>query len=109
MDALHLQVAIALGQSVFLWNAATGSIAELPACREADDHVTSVSWAADGKHIAVGTDSATVQIWDAGRSKQIRSLKGHAARVGALAWNNTTLSSGSRDSSIINHDVRCDL
>lgn len=99
-------MAIALEASVFLWNAGTGSIAELPACRDEDDHVTSVSWAADGKHIAVGTASSVVQIWDVARSKQIRALKGHAARVGALAWNNTTLSSGSRDSSIINHDVR---
>jgi len=54
----------------------------------------------------VGTASATVQIWDASRGKQIRALKGHAARVSALAWNKNTLSSGGRDSVIINHDVR---
>ena len=55
----------------------------------------------------MGTASATVQIWDAERCKQIRSLKGHASRVSALAWNKTTLSSGGRDSVILNHDVRC--
>lgn len=49
-----------------------------------------------------------VQIWDVGRMKQIRALKGHSARVSALAWSGTTLSSGGRDSNIINHDVRCD-
>lgn len=38
---------------------------------------------------------------------QVRSLKGHAARVSALSWNRTTLSSGGRDSLILNHDVRC--
>ncbi len=48
-----------------------------------------------------------VQIWDVGRMKQIRALKGHSARVSALAWSGTTLSSGGRDSNIINHDVRC--
>lgn len=47
------------------------------------------------------------QIWDVGRMKQIRALKGHSARVSALAWSGTTLSSGGRDSNIINHDVRC--
>ncbi len=47
-----------------------------------------------------------VQIWDVGRMKQIRALKGHSARVSALAWSGTTLSSGGRDSNIINHDVR---
>ena len=50
---------------------------------------------------------AAAQIWDVARHKQIRSLRGHSARVGALSWNHSTLSSGSRDSSIINHDVRC--
>ena len=54
----------------------------------------------------MGTASATVQIWDAERCKQIRSLKGHASRVSALAWNKSTLSSGGRDSVILNHDVR---
>ena len=39
--------------------------------------------------------------------KQVRALKGHSARVSALAWSGTTLSSGGRDSNIINHDVRC--
>lgn len=76
-------------------------------CLEEDDYVTSVAWAADGKHVAVGTASAQVQIWDAGRVKQIRALKGHSARVSALAWTGTTLSTGGRDSLIINHDVRC--
>ena len=102
-----MQVAVALGTTVYLWNANTGDIEQLMECSEEDDYVTSVSWGADGKHIAVGTSSSAVQIWDANRVKQIRSLNGHAARVGALSWNNAILSSGGRDSIIINHDVRC--
>jgi hypothetical protein len=39
--------------------------------------------------------------------RQIRSLSGHSARVSSLSWNKSVLSSGSRDTSIINHDVRC--
>lgn len=80
---------------------------QLMNCADEDDYVTSVAWAADGKHISVGTASAQVQIWDAGRKKQIRALKGHSARVSALAWSGTTLSTGGRDSLVINHDVRC--
>jgi cell division cycle protein 20 (cofactor of APC complex) len=60
----------------------------------------------DGNYVAVGTNNAEVQIWDVGGMRQIRSMKGHRARIGALAWNAHTLSSGSRDSTIINHDVR---
>lgn len=33
-------------------------------------------------------------------------MDGHSARVGSLAWNSFVISSGSRDGSIIHHDVR---
>lgn len=33
-------------------------------------------------------------------------MAGHSARVGTLAWKRHLLSSGSRDSSILQHDVR---
>ena len=36
----------------------------------------------------------------------MRSLKGHSARVASLAWNGSQLSSGSKDTTIMNHDVR---
>jgi len=54
----------------------------------------------------VGTSDAKVQIWDAGRAKQIRELVGHTNRVSSLAWSGTTLSSGGRDSVICCWDVR---
>jgi cell division cycle protein 20 (cofactor of APC complex) len=38
--------------------------------------------------------------------KQVRNMQGHESRVGALAWNQHLLSSGSRDTTIIHHDVR---
>ena len=97
---------MALNSAVYLWSAATGETELLMQCTEADDYVTSVKWAADGNHVAVGTASADVQLWDANRVKQVRSLKGHAARVSALSWNRSTLSSGGRDHLILNHDVR---
>jgi cell division cycle protein 20 (cofactor of APC complex) len=99
-------LAVALGQTVYLWNAASGNIEELCTTQEESDHITSVSWVQDGNYVAVGTNNAEVQIWDVGGMRQIRSMKGHRARIGALAWNAHTLSSGSRDSTIINHDVR---
>jgi len=99
------QLAIALGPTVYLWNATDGSIDQLCELDE-DDHVTSVSWGADGKYLSVGTDKACVQLWDVQAQKQLRNMKGHEARVGALSWNGHVLSSGSRDTTIINHDVR---
>ncbi|GAB4820233.1 hypothetical protein N2152v2_007279 [Parachlorella kessleri] len=98
-------VAVALNQTVYLWNASSGDIQELLSC-QGDDYVTSLSWAADGKHVAVGFSNALTQIWDAERARPIRNLQGHAARVSSLSWNQHILSSGGRDSLILNHDVR---
>jgi len=72
-----------------------------------EDYVSSVSWIQQGgSHLAIGTANNTVQLWDVQAGKQVRCLDGHSARVGALAWNNHILTSGSRDTTIINHDVR---
>lgn len=98
-------VAVALNQTVYLWNASSGDIQQLLAL-DGDDYVTSVGWASDGKHVAVGFSNSTTQIWDAERSRPVRNLTGHAARVSSLAWNQHLLSTGGRDSAIFNHDVR---
>lgn len=47
-----------------------------------------------------------VQIWDAAHCKQVRTMEGHCTRVGTLAWNSHLLSSGSRDRSILQRDIR---
>jgi len=101
-------LAVALSQSVYLWDAATGGINELMTVDEnPEDYVSSVSWIQQGgSHLAIGTANNTVQLWDVQAGKQVRCLDGHSARVGALAWNNHILTSGSRDTTIINHDVR---
>jgi len=99
-------IAVALNSTVYLWNATSGSVDQLCQCPEDDDYITSVSWASDGKHLAVGTSTNHVQIWDVDQQKQLRQLRGHSARVSSLAWNGATLTSGGRDSLIINHDVR---
>ena len=100
-------LAVALGSEVYMWDAASGSIDLLCELNSADT-VTSVQWMADGSHLAIGTSSASndVQLWNVVAKKQMRSMKGHEARVGSLAWNGHLLSSGSRDSTIIHHDVR---
>ena len=40
--------------------------------------------------------------------KKVRSLVGHTNRVGALSWNANLLSTGSRDKTILNRDIRAD-
>ena len=47
-----------------------------------------------------------MQLWDTEAGKKIRTLGGHTSRVGSLAWNQNFLSTGGRDSLILQHDVR---
>ena len=102
-------LAVALGQCVYLWNAASGDINHLLTLPGAEDFVTSVKWAestGNTNYLAVGTNDGPVQLWDTEAMRKVRSLGGHAARVGSLDWNQHWLSSGGRDSIIIQHDVR---
>ncbi|KAL8901944.1 MAG: hypothetical protein Q9192_000245 [Flavoplaca navasiana] len=95
---------VGLGSCVFMWNSGTGKVTKL--CDLQDDTVTSVSWIQRGSHVSIGTSKGLVQIWDAERCRRLRTMTGHSARVGALAWNDHILSSGSRDRSILHRDVR---
>ncbi|GAA99657.1 hypothetical protein E5Q_06360 [Mixia osmundae IAM 14324] len=98
---------VGLGSCVYLWQAHTSKVERLCDLSEQGDHVTSINWIGKGSQIAIGTYLGTVQIWDAETGKQpIRTMSGHTGRVGALAWNNHILSSGSRDRNILHRDVR---
>jgi len=103
-------IAVALHASVYLWHASDGRIVNLPLSLPADQYVTSVQWSKekDG-YLAVGTSGAKVEVWDTAATTRITELDGHTLRVSALAWqgsSNHCLSSGARDSSILNHDLR---
>lgn len=98
-------VTVALGSSVYLWNAGTGNI-EVLFENEEGDHACSLAWIEEGHILAVGTNSGNVELWDCSKMKRLRIMTGHSARVGSLAWNSYMVSSGSRDGSIIHHDVR---
>ncbi|XP_021900197.1 cell division cycle 20.2, cofactor of APC complex-like [Carica papaya] len=102
-------LAIALGSTVYLWDASTGSASELVTIDDEDGPVTSLSWAPDGRNIAIGLNNSHVQLWDSGSNRQLRTLGGghsHGCRVGSLAWNNHILTTGGMDGQIINNDVR---
>jgi len=103
-------LAVALANTVYLWNAGTGDIQELCSYEEGESvnaHISSVAWVQEGgAHLAVGTSGGKTQLWDVHACKQLRSMDGHSDRISSMAWNRHILSSGSRDANIINHDVR---
>lgn len=99
-------LAVALGQCVYLWNAKSGDITELCSLEGEQDYVSSVSWTASGTHLAVGTAGGETQFWDSSALTMLRSMDGHSSRVGALAWNEHVVTSGSRDTTAVHHDLR---
>lgn len=59
-------LAVALSQTVYLWNAETGAIDELCNVESegADAHISSVSWIQEGGgHLAVGTSSVRIDVF----------------------------------------------
>ncbi|KAK7838808.1 cell division cycle 20.1, cofactor of APC complex [Quercus suber] len=103
-------LAIALGNTVYLWDASNRSTSELVTVDEEKGPIASVSWAPDGQRIAIGLTNSEVQLWlwDSTSKKLLRTLEGgHSSRVGSLAWmNDHILTTGGMDSLIINNDVR---
>ncbi|GMI89645.1 cell division cycle 20.1 [Hibiscus trionum] len=100
-------LAIALGNTVYLWDASDSSTSELVTVDDENGPVTSVNWAPDGRHIAIGLNNSEVQLWDSASNRQLRTLKGgHTSRVGSMAWNNHILTTGGMDGLIVNNDVR---
>ncbi|KAI9280522.1 WD40-repeat-containing domain protein [Sporodiniella umbellata] len=97
-------VAVALDKSVYLWNSANGTIQALN--YDLDHAITSVSFSADSTYLAVGIDNGDTQIWDFQANKKLRSMAAQSGRVSALSWNRHVVSSGYRDGSIFDHDVR---
>lgn len=98
-------LAVGLASCVYLWSACTSKVTKLCDLGERDS-VTSVTWSQRGTHLAVGTHTGEVQIWDTLKCKLITTMKGHAARVGTLAWSSHLLASGSRDRMIYLRDPR---
>ncbi|CAD6209313.1 unnamed protein product [Miscanthus lutarioriparius] len=86
-------------------------VLDAPALQD-DFYLNLVDWSSHNV-LAVGLgncvylwNACSSKIWDATRCKRIRTMESHRMRVGALAWSSSLLSSGSRDKSILHHDIR---
>jgi cell division cycle 20-like protein 1 (cofactor of APC complex) len=98
-------LAVGLGASVYLWSASSNKVTKLYDLGT-NDSVASVQWSHSGAHLAVGTNSGLLQVWDTIKCKIVKSLAGHDSRVGSVAWNSKFLSTGSRDKTILHRDLR---
>lgn len=79
-------LAVGLGNAVFLWNPTSGDTQMLMEMG-GRDYVSSVSWAGNGRYLAIGGSDASVQLWDVEKQRRLRTMTGHTNRVGVLTWN----------------------
>eukprot|EP00057_Strongylocentrotus_purpuratus_P012072 XP_011666546.1 PREDICTED: LOW QUALITY PROTEIN: cell division cycle protein 20 homolog [Strongylocentrotus purpuratus] len=99
-------LAIALDNTVYLWNANSGEIDHLFQLESPGDYITSLAWLKDADVLAVGNSLGQVLLWDVVAQMSYDVYGGHPTRVGSLAWNSYILSSGGRSGNIHHHDVR---
>ncbi|ESO96033.1 hypothetical protein LOTGIDRAFT_206325 [Lottia gigantea] len=102
----HNYLHVALNDAVYMWDATEGSNTQLLELQRAEEYVSSIKCIDKDDFVAVGTSSGNIMIYDISTKKHVRTMTGHAARVGALDWNSYILSSGSRCGQIHHHDVR---
>jgi cell division cycle protein 20 (cofactor of APC complex) len=67
-------LSIALGDTMYLWDASNGSTSQLVTVDEDSGPITSVSWARDGRHLAIGLNSSDIQLWDTSSSRLVSML-----------------------------------
>lgn len=100
-------LAVALANSVYLWFPEDGHIDTLMTLDDENSQATSIQYSPNAQYMAVGTSLNTVQLWDVAATRMVREMPGHSNRVSSLSWQgHNIVSSGSRDSLIINHDFR---
>lgn len=96
-------LAIALNNSVYCWNATSGSVDLITEC---ETIVTSIKWSPDDYYLSIGLDNGNIEIWDIESTTKLRTMNCGNVRIGIQDWNDHILTSGSRNGEIINNDVR---
>ena len=97
---------VALSNTCYLWNAANGSITQLMTTNVQDNIITAVGWQAAGDVLAIGLSSGEIKVWNTTTEKCLHTITSHTGRVCSLSWHGYLLASGSRDTSIIVHNLQ---
>ena len=101
------KIAVGCTYSVLIWNNNNSQSSKLFEYSNFDKYVSSLIWSEQGEKLAVGNSLGTVEIYDINKWQKIIDFDNHKERVGVVAWNDNIISSGSKDCTIINKDIRC--
>lgn len=97
-------LAIALGKSVYCWNANDGSVNLITEC---ESLITSIKWSPDDYYLSIGLECGNVEIWDIEKKVRLRTMRfDNIIRIAAQSWNNFNLTIGMKNGEILNNDVR---
>ncbi|VTZ67444.1 cell division cycle protein 20 homolog, putative [Plasmodium chabaudi chabaudi] len=110
-------IAVGLNEKLYMWNCYTCKKHELfdlsilnkkkkKKKNDTQKYIASLKWNIFGNYLAVGLSNGVVEIWDIEKGSKIRKYKNHKLRVGSLCWYYNILTTGSRDNTIINCDIR---
>lgn len=100
-------MAIALNQSLYIWNANDGSVQLLTEFKDDNITVSSVTWSDDAYHLSIGKTDGNTEIWDTESMSLIRTMRsGLNVRIGSQSWLETLIATGSKTGEIQINDVR---
>ena len=97
-------LSVCLGNYTYLWN--YNNLETTLLTKNDEIEYCTSSFMNNGNILAIGLNNGIIELWDIEKKIKIRNLNGHKDRVGTLTWNNFNLFSGSKDTNIINHDIR---
>ena len=100
-------ISISLNNSQYLYNPETNKT-EFLFSQYNNIEICSSNFMNNGSCLAIGFSDGNCELFDIEKKIRIRKINGHKEnnRICSLAWNNYILSTGSKDTLIINHDVR---
>ncbi|KAI1714223.1 anaphase-promoting complex subunit 4 WD40 domain-containing protein [Ditylenchus destructor] len=99
-------VAVALGQSIYLWDSHSGN-AKLLIEFQDEASPTLVKWSHEGQYLSVGLSNGDLKIFDIRKNKCLRSINVQSHRIACGDWTKAgILSYGTRSGRIYHHDVR---
>ena len=101
-------ISIPLNNSQYLYNPETNKTEFLFSLDNNILEICSTNFMNNGYCLAIGLSNGNCLLYDIEKKIKIRKLNGHKEnnRICSLSWNNYILTTGSKDTNIINHDVR---
>ncbi|RYY86076.1 hypothetical protein EON63_06390 [archaeon] len=100
-------VAVALGNTVYVWHADTGQVDSVLTIEEPEAYIGGVQWSPNSAYLCVGSSLHSVYVYDVHTETIHREMEGHTNRVVSIAWQSEhVVTTGSRDCAIHTHDIR---